>query len=923
MRRVVEFLEWPPRRRELLRWVGWIVALIGAVVLLYVVAAPSEQTCRDQPLRCGVEVNLVTTIAVAGVVGVFWFWLRTRLRVTRIYLNDMRARPEALLETAPPAHKLERMEPPEDLNDRIARELRHLPALNLQVIEGDAGSGKTVALLKLADHLARRGCVPVLVSLRGATMPLDFMVLAQRQFLRVIDHRLASDSDGDRLWRQLCRSRLLVILADGLDDIVAGEAVLDSQSLFAFRPDDRHQIPVVLACRRRTLPEEWRASVFGIGAREDPQLTEEQVTRYLHTTAELDTRTGGELARQLELGRTPLYIDVVARMAEKEGALPSSLPDDVRAARRVILDAFVDALAADGLGHGGRMDDEERHAAIEAAGRLAFSLLLSNEDGVPISDLERHGKSLLRRSPAEDETPVRVVARAKELGLLRIRRFGETTTARFRHPILQAHLAARAMDSLGRLEDGRPAWAHLAAVAKTEEAFLTLQTYAARTSDSGLGEEMCAVLLEGARTRPKGLRVSLSMCAAEVARECRLKSAVPEICKAATDGWPHASPSAKLLAVEALVRLGDFELEEPPSEPLVPTTLWHLAGEQPHLVEWRLVRAISGFGEKGYTALSDEIHERLADIGGHLERNPGATEGDRVLDRAYPTLKVLGKFLPRLTDEAPEARGALGRLVEIVELLRGRKLGIEASLGQGFKEAARCGDRADTDELIIALAGSAKFWFTRINAIQALTRRAVRSPPDHKSGADPVRAALTHRAAHDAHPYVRRSASLCLRALDKPADVDRYVWDDESEAVAVASDGLSADAHRLLGQIVLLLNMNEQRFPETERRLEPTQKAVGERSSLPYCLGKESDRERLLLRAGDDPCPQNFRCTFRLCPYRPGFAPLDSAYRELSADFCRHERSLARALSRRRAREHRFWQEIEQRSRAAAVSRLP
>src|SRR3712207_1851863 len=119
-----------------------------------------------------------------------------------------------LLPSAPTGADFRAMESREGLCRRIAHELRTLPPRSIQAIEGDAGSGKTVALIGLAHHLARRGCVPVLVSLRDASIPIDLTTLAKGQFLRDVDHRLTSDSDGDRLWRQLCRSKRLVILAD-------------------------------------------------------------------------------------------------------------------------------------------------------------------------------------------------------------------------------------------------------------------------------------------------------------------------------------------------------------------------------------------------------------------------------------------------------------------------------------------------------------------------------------------------------------------------------------------------------------------------------------------------------------------------------------------------------------------------------------
>jgi hypothetical protein len=903
---------WPPRVKELARWTVGTLLVAGLAVGAYLYVKPSETDCSNNTLTCGVLVNFGTTIGIAVVVGIFWFRFRTRLRVTHHYVRAVRKRPDTLLDQAPQARQLANMEPRTDLNRRVMQELRHLPAMGLQVIEGDAGSGKTVALLKLGAHLARRGCVPVLVSLRGAALPLDFMALAQEQFLRAVNRHLPSDTDGDRLWRQLCRNRLLVVLADGLDEVVSTSVLLEPKSLFAFTPSDKRQLPVVVTSRPRTLPEEWRTSVFGIGEGDDQELSEKQVVRYLQKTAGLDPDSGAVLARRLELGRTPFYLEVVKRLGRR--ALPDRLPDDDnRAARRALLDRFVEQLCETGLERGGALTRDDREAAVKAAGRLAFNLLLKREDSVLVAHTGRN----------------RAIANATELGLFRIRGFGETAQIRFGHPILQAHLAAGAMGSLVHRREGRPAWEYLAARAETEEAFLALQTYAAQ-ADREVGVDIRIALVERAnelRDR-KALRVPISMCAAEVARESGDSGGVPDICAAVTSGWPDASPPAKLLAIDALSRLAFLEAGQSPGERKVQRMLWRLAKKQPYLVEWRLVRAIADCAADGYDALEGQIKELVCQVSSYLKDNPKARDDDPVLEDADPALKVLAKFLPRLCDEAAAAgsdekakaaRHDLEDLVKLVGRLDGRRLGVEASLAQGFKEAALHGDRADVDALIIALSRQATFWFSRINVLQALALRNAQHHSPHR-GTSEVRKAV-ERAQRDPHPFVQRAARLCLAALDSPAQVRHYVWEDEVEVVAVASGGLSREAHRLVADIVLLLNMNEQLFgqdKESKKRLRRTQKDVGELDDLPHCLGGTFARNRLL-KPGDDVCRKDGRCSFRLCPYRPDRAPASSAYREFSADFCREERPLRAGLVRRLARNGHFWRTVETRSREAAA----
>jgi hypothetical protein len=212
-----------------------------------------------------------------------------------------------------------------------------------------------------------------------------------------------------------------------------------------------------------------------------------------------------------------------------------------------------------------------------------------------------------------------------------------------------------------------------------------------------------------------------------------------------------------------------------------------------------------------------------------------------------------------------------------------------------------------------------------------------------------VRALLKEDAGP--HPYVKAAAGLCDRAIDEVLrDVEdlrgrerenaardalgRYVWGDEgvlvSQQPAELDIGEVAQARRartdggirtarpaglvdraiqLVGDIVVLLNMNE-RGDEQQR------KSFAEKTALPYCMTLSRDRNEVF-----DKCRGEPECVFGLCPYEPAINRL-SAHREISRGFCRHQqhhatrpagRPWGATAKRRELRE--FWEELEAKAR--------
>jgi hypothetical protein len=142
------------------------------------------------------------------------------------------------------------------------------------------------------------------------------------------------------------------------------------------------------------------------------------------------------------------------------------------------------------------------------------------------------------------------------------------------------------------------------------------------------------------------------------------------------------------------------------------------------------------------------------------------------------------------------------------------------------------------------------------------------------------------------HPFLEAAAQLCDEALERvaqteePQIVDRYVWGDEGQIVSAAPDGLVNEAAQLVGDIIVLLDMNE--TGDSRQR-----EGFGRSNELPYCMQQSRDRKEMF-----DGCVGDI-CGFHLCPYQPA-DNRPSAHRELSRQFCRHQRRNASAAVARR-----------------------
>jgi hypothetical protein len=873
-------------------------ALVAIVVFAPVIVGGIVFRHEDcSQVACALPLSFGAPLYVIAL-GYVVFFLQWRTLPLTKYLTSMRADPARFLEGQYDESSWPKVIHRTELYEAVAIELRARRA-RAQFITGPPGSGKTTCLLGLAEWLAARGAVPVLLPLTGVETPINLQALAKARFIRILD---ASEAQGDRLWRQLCRSRRVVILADGLDEAALGASELDPRQL-------RGELrvggwpPVVFTSRPATVPSVDRAPPFRLGELRKHAVASSLADRVSAERGQrMETGDAEALATALAVPTEPFYLGlVVAVLTALEprsakqlvGKLTSS---EVQQARNLLLKEYFDALADGRILKDVPIDIPRRSAALDEAGEIALHMLMEEAVAARLD-------ALLER-PATAGGEVRPLRRAERvefacrLGIVQLIRSGSERELRFHHRIVRACLAARAMRLQGDsgAVPGTDAWREFLIYNVREESFLAVRLLG--LGRPVLANEIVTFLLEQAEcAREPSYRLLYATAAANIVRDNDLDR-VDAVCGAVWRGWPHATKTSCFAAVRALGALEDERSYE---------LLWTLVRQADYSIAWGLVEVLTGAPGVGAWNALRPAAERALD---ECERNPTSPDEDTVI----PDLSVVAKVLPSFVAKSgsSDARDALARLVRAVGDMSkaGRGLGVEASLGQGFKQAADewpstpDGGSAERVAQIGDFLGSARFWYSRVNALQALALLA------HKAGDLKIARAAIEERRKDAHPLVRAAAELAREALSvELAERGRYVWHDESVDIERSGVELHPRASQLLADVVLILNMNEQSWalPDDQtsgpfrgaregeqEALVRQHAAVGTLDVLPACI--KVDRDRLL---GARPIRCVPGCSFRLCPYssprqRKGEqVTLGHAHRgDPSPAFCLHQKSL-------------------------------
>lgn len=212
----------------LLAWVVW-AAVIVVTDNTHHGPIDVEQVCKDTNFSCGALAGTLGPVLSLALASALFFMVRPGM-VCRPHLQRARERPREVVPTA--GSIIGDVVGRDELCNVILADLRDPKTRRPHVVIGSVGTGKTALLVRLTQLLAERHLIPIAVRLRDAQEGLDFGELARKRFVADTDRALRSDSEGERVWRQLVKDDRIVVLADGLEEaLLEGSANSDRDNL--------------------------------------------------------------------------------------------------------------------------------------------------------------------------------------------------------------------------------------------------------------------------------------------------------------------------------------------------------------------------------------------------------------------------------------------------------------------------------------------------------------------------------------------------------------------------------------------------------------------------------------------------------------------------------------------------------------------
>jgi hypothetical protein len=888
--------------RKLPRWLALlaVAAIVGLVVALALVGVPSSIGGGGD-----VAVNLgksLLTAFVLAVIAYLWFYSWTSQRATRQLRDTAARKPESMFPIRPRIGSASQVVGRSQLIEDVTASLR-LGAGPL-VIVGETGSGKTSFLLGLARHFAEElDVLPIVLSLRNVET-IDYAQLASDRFNDYIDPHVRSKDEAEKLWRWLCRRGKIVVLADDLDRAnLPGQSSDPHRTVarLALTAARRRGLPLVVASRPQGVPADLDEPVMELGSlRLTPAEAAEQVLERAGRRGDTEAK-----ARALthisngDLVDNAFYLGIMARLL-RQGLLPEVSAKQVHAVRVALLDAWRAGL----LGDRSVPADEKvrREAALACLDRFAAARLVPEpppERGAGVDpDWANPQLAVAAAGLSSEPASNRQWADALHLGLrLEVIEVSEDDGGlRFAHDVLHAYFASKV------LRGGEAACR--SAVERAPDAArvqLALVLGAASGRDPAFCHAACQSLLAGFADVPDEQRLLRASAAAEVACAGEFHELDDRIAAECAAARRDASAVAKRAAVGQLLGLAGEQAIE---------ALWEYVGDYDYAVRWAAAKGLvtrcskdasdpAGPGVRVSGVHAYDVLARHIDADfDRARRCLDLPENERPddWDEEIMPLKHMAWILPALrtstatSRDSALARRVAGHLKALLDLEAGkvtRQRGLEASIAQGLKaDAFLYRDEPVADEALKLLGRDNVFWYSQINLLHAITLRA------HVGDAGrSARGTIARFAAAAEHPIVRSAAKLCLAGLHASADGDakavtRYVWEDEGVVVSGRPSGLEPEAIQLVGDITVLLNLNE--TGDLRQR-----ELFGASYQMPRCL--TASRNRLELFDQHIGCHDD--CIFNLCPYRP--TPGMSARRDVSRAFCRHQALHARARTAR------------------------
>ncbi|MEU3117054.1 hypothetical protein ACWEOR_20690 [Micromonospora chalcea] len=724
---------------------------------------------------------LGTVLAVA--IAFVGFYLLTFVRVYRRYQRIAKEHAEDLVGTS--NDTLADIVGRDELCEVLIERIRDPDVRCPMILVGGVGAGKTAVMLRLTHELARRGVVPVALSLREVkdVDSLDFEKAAREQFTQYVDPYLWNGGQADRLWRQLRWSNKIAVLADGLEELggqygkgqEGQEGQHDSVLRQAFTRAAQNRLPLVTATRPydplRSMPavvigleplSETHALTFGLDS-------DDQAPRPARMTV-------AHLINDADVTESPVYLKVI-RDLNRLGRLPEGLgshretggsvrPVDRADIRRRLLDAWLQALQdgyiCEDFAHG---SDERRHAlavvsAFACAGLLRKSLNVTYDQLTDAGDGGKDFREALEavtnhlgdqveggldvRSRADLVT---AVTTAGEFSLVTLHPDG----MRFQHGVVQAYLGARFLADTQVRDALLPI---LVADEPSREALIALVLLSRGAGHGEADADLVERLLHHAeKGRNPCWRLEMYATAFEIdaGTNCPQQERIAARIEASWSQFQEGDVGDRPLdeAKLGLVRRwGDAARylaerrrrhqvpQPPPGLPSSYASLFRLAaGEASYRVQLAAAREIGLGGADAADALRPE-----GGVLPHLpDRNASASAlwPQRLRTWSAPLLLL---SVTRDTEGSPETRLRAERQLDAwLDALaakhgpgddRGLGVSLEIALAQGFRIAANIrhlpigrqeADRSFLVEKAEFALAHSRFWYSHLVLIQALT----------------------------------------------------------------------------------------------------------------------------------------------------------------------------------------------------------
>ena len=438
----------------LLAWAGYAVLTRRPV--------PLDNRCDQRALSCGAITSFLVPILTLALVTAF-FLLGRLWYLRRRYLHTARARPQDMVPTA--GSIIGDVVGRDELCRVMIADVRDTSTRRPHVVVGGIGTGKTALLVRLTQLLAKQHAVPVAVRLRDAQDKLDFGELARKKFLADQQSSLLSDTEGEKVWRQLLKESRVVVLADGLEEALIGknaQAERDTVIRLAIHQANRDKLPLIIASRPHDPLRGTKAALVEL----EP-LSEEAALDYIQRGAPVDDESRIDwIVETADVTEAPLYLQI-ARQLYHVGLLthPPANRDDLerldtrgvdRSGLRLgLLETWEKALVNGYLSPGVALSWNDRVATIEQLSVLACIGLRQDLLQVKLGDF-----STLWESCGADKQPLPIVREARKrlsqsghdfLDIKLAATWGtqlqlveaQGNAVRFPHSMLQAYLGSR------------------------------------------------------------------------------------------------------------------------------------------------------------------------------------------------------------------------------------------------------------------------------------------------------------------------------------------------------------------------------------------------------------------------------------------------------------------------------------------------